>query len=361
MAGKTTAENAFGQVLICLRMSKLNYIVKETPYSAYVTIRKKFVKSMHGAKLEEVNVVNVETVDNQKHVERENLHLKLKVKEYEKECALLKFENEELEMKYAALEKEKDSWEDQIEEALSRNRDLIKTNEKLSKDTTNAKLERLCKENGDNIVILEFALKNRDEEIERLKNEISKLEKVYFECKECTQRFEIDSELEAHKKSVHNTVKGIMGSLADKTFACEECDFKFDNEECLRMHMKEHHEVECEYCNVKFSGKKKLKNHMCRNHVKNPSCGDLYMKNWFVKNACVRIFSEQQQKEVATLHSELCVENHSCSFLPSNFTSQLIFKDNQDLVHLPASLYFKENLFTGFEVKWETLVTSMSK
>ena len=83
------------------------------------------------------------------------------------------------------------------------------------------------------------------------------------------------------------------------------------------------------------------------------------MKNWFIKNACVRVFSEQQQKEVATIHSELCVENHSCSFLPSSFKSQHIFKDDQDLVHLPASMYFKENLFTGFEVKWETLASML--
>ena len=116
----------------------------------------------------------------------------------------------------------------------------------------------------------------------------------------------------------------------------------------------------CEYCHVKFSGRKKLRNHMCRNHVKNPSWGDFYMKNWFVKNECVRVFSEQQQKEVATIHSELCVENRSCSFLPSSFKSQHIFKDDQDLIHLPASMYFKENLFTGFEVKWETLASMLN-
>ena len=43
---KVKADNVFGQVMICLRMSKLDYLVNETPYSAYVTIRKKFVKSL---------------------------------------------------------------------------------------------------------------------------------------------------------------------------------------------------------------------------------------------------------------------------------------------------------------------------
>ena len=56
MTGKTIAKNALGQVLICLRMSKLNYVAKETPYSAYVTIRKKFVKDADGNMLEKAKV-----------------------------------------------------------------------------------------------------------------------------------------------------------------------------------------------------------------------------------------------------------------------------------------------------------------
>ena len=51
MTGNVSADNAFGQVLICLRMSELHYIVNETPFSAYVTIRKKFVKSVEGQKV----------------------------------------------------------------------------------------------------------------------------------------------------------------------------------------------------------------------------------------------------------------------------------------------------------------------
>ena len=52
MASK--AETVFGQVLICLRMSKLDYMIKETPYSAYLTVRKKFAKDVK----EEVIEVN---------------------------------------------------------------------------------------------------------------------------------------------------------------------------------------------------------------------------------------------------------------------------------------------------------------
>ena len=56
MFGASKADNVFGQVVICLRMSKLDYMIKATPYSAYVTIRKKFVKSAHEEVVEEQTV-----------------------------------------------------------------------------------------------------------------------------------------------------------------------------------------------------------------------------------------------------------------------------------------------------------------
>ena len=66
------AENVFGQVLICLRMSKLDYMVKETPYSAYVTIRKKFIKSVDENMIEMGNG-DVERNDALDNLKREQL------------------------------------------------------------------------------------------------------------------------------------------------------------------------------------------------------------------------------------------------------------------------------------------------
>ena len=39
-----SGEYACGQILFGLKRSKLNYVINETPYSAYITIRKKFLK-----------------------------------------------------------------------------------------------------------------------------------------------------------------------------------------------------------------------------------------------------------------------------------------------------------------------------
>ena len=46
MTGENYEERACGQILFGLKMSNLNYMVKETPYSAYITVWKKFVKGV---------------------------------------------------------------------------------------------------------------------------------------------------------------------------------------------------------------------------------------------------------------------------------------------------------------------------
>ena len=44
--------------------------------------------------------------------------------------------------------------------------------------------------------------------------------------------------------------------------------------------------------------------------------GDYYMKNWFVKDGCIRIFSDKKKREIGMLHSELCLNSIHCSDLP---------------------------------------------
>ena len=90
METKVTAENTFGQVLIFLRMSKLNFVIKETPYSAYITVRKRFVKSYDGKPIEKENVDIVEPA-----VETD---LKHKVNPLEKQCGMLRYEIDEYEI-----------------------------------------------------------------------------------------------------------------------------------------------------------------------------------------------------------------------------------------------------------------------
>ena len=56
MTSEYSADFACGQIFYCLRNSQLNYIVNETPYSAYITIRKKFIKHCVDAPENKTNV-----------------------------------------------------------------------------------------------------------------------------------------------------------------------------------------------------------------------------------------------------------------------------------------------------------------
>ena len=43
-------------------------------------------------------------------------------------------------------------------------------------------------------------------------------------------------------------------------------------------------------------------------HVPNPDYIDMYVKNWFIRNACIPVFSKRLKKEIILLHSEHCWE-----------------------------------------------------
>ena len=95
MVGTSKAEFAFGKVLICLRMSNLDYIVKETPYSAYLTIRKKFSKTVNEEMTNVEYVENNDTLKKLKEVQRENAFLRQKVDGMEEEQFKMRTVNNE--------------------------------------------------------------------------------------------------------------------------------------------------------------------------------------------------------------------------------------------------------------------------
>ena len=73
MVGEFSAQYACGQILFSLKNSNLNYVVKETPYSAYITIRKKFIKDVGANVLN--NSKDFKTVDANKELKEENGNL----------------------------------------------------------------------------------------------------------------------------------------------------------------------------------------------------------------------------------------------------------------------------------------------
>ena len=89
MVGESSPDFACGQILFGLKLSNLHYIVKETPYSMYVTIRKKFVK----------DVIEKQNVDTNDENNSELCILKEKVKDLMTNLALAKVECEKMELK----------------------------------------------------------------------------------------------------------------------------------------------------------------------------------------------------------------------------------------------------------------------
>ena len=87
MVGVNSPDISCGQILFGLKMSRLNYMVQETPYSMFVTIRKKFIKDTGENTNPAVEVLRPSDKD------VELFTLKQRNKELETQLALAKFDH----------------------------------------------------------------------------------------------------------------------------------------------------------------------------------------------------------------------------------------------------------------------------
>ena len=74
------------------------------------------------------------------------------------------------------------------------------------------------------------------------------------------------------------------------------------------------------------------------------------MKDWFIRNDCIRIFSDQRQTEIGMLHSDLCIESNPCSTVPSELQHTNRFVDENYYAHMQCSHYMVDG-----EVRWNIL------
>ena len=118
MVGENSTDFACGQIMYCLKKSKLNYVVKETPYSAYVTIRKSFIKGSEENTADKDDAIKA--LDNQSQLNS----LKDKNKDLETRIAMAKVEFEEMEIKIESLEEDNSKSDDRIDEFLKSERIL---------------------------------------------------------------------------------------------------------------------------------------------------------------------------------------------------------------------------------------------
>ena len=256
-----SANSVCNQVLQIVKESKMNFLINETPYSAFVTIRKKFVKCSAEATLEtelihekpaRENIPNDELGNKFEALLVENNNLKEKVSKLESD-------NKNMNIRLEIAKGQLSNKNDAFEEAVKEKKAISEKNEAFVCELKQAKmrltnLEKDDKEKDDNLVMLEMTLENRELEIKHLKVELESIRTCY---------------------------------------KCEECEFTSNLELELKIHIDSMHQHLCSHCNCSYAGDKKLKKHLCRIFVSNLSCPEkgFYMKDWFERDKCIRVFN----------------------------------------------------------------------
>ena len=317
MTNNVSANSVCNQLLKIVKDSNLNYLVNETPYSAYVTIRKTFVRNssevtLAGKDLNQENLAKENDAPQDKFealiVENNTLRRKL---------SQLESDNKNINIRLEIAKGQLSNKNDAFEKVVKDKEEISEKNEASTFELKQAKsrlkkLETCEKEKDDNLLMLEMTLRNRELEIDSLKTEL-------------------------------DTMK--------TRFQCEECDFSSVIETDLKNHMKTEHEVQCIFCNDSFAGSKKHKYHICKVHVENPTHKEYYTKDWFERNKCIRVFNNNKKEEVIILHSENCIEITKCADLPEKIKDEKVFRDTHGLTHLHKSDCMKEKC-----IRWEHII-----
>ena len=180
----TPASITCSKVLNTIKTSQLDFYLQETPYSAFITIRKKYVKSFKS------DTVNVETENGIEELKRENENLRNCVRE-----------------KTAELETYQDTvlvLEEKLEKA---EKDMLKhfDNSKIQKskhsDEVNL-LKSIKQKDNDTISVLTSNLSRNKTEIKSLHKEVYNLEK-----KNETLKNKVDSFIASKRETINEKEK----------------------------------------------------------------------------------------------------------------------------------------------------------
>ena len=158
-----------------------------------------------------------------------------------------------------------------------------------------------------------------------------------------SKNMEIDDLKHLAKETKENMIDD--DECQPSTSKCGKCQYESDDESDLLMHIKSNHEYKCDVCELTFQSDTKLKTHMCRVHVKNPTCGDHYTRNYIVWKCCTVIFSKSKEQEVVYLHSEQCFDNSNrCSDL---YPSYHMTNYDGEAYHTPLNDFSQMEKSTG--------------
>ena len=332
MVSEFSADYACGQIIFNLKSSKLNYLVKETPYSLYITVRKTFVNNVKEATLNSV-IISKDVSENEILLRKENGELKDKLNDLKTSNALIQVENEELEDKTESLVRDIICLEDNLEEAYLETRNSKGVVNKITVD--NKKLIETLSDQKDleeNILILEHVVESKDQKIYNLEQEIKSMEE--------TEEVEVLTEKDPNKEQSNKTPSNfsIFDEDLPSTSNCGTCDFTSNDQTNIEEHreqhsiesdvfeficsrcdyetnckedLSKHYEVKhslftCRVCHMTIRAESNLQTHLCRVLVKNPTHQSFYSKGWYDANGCSPIFCKIKNQEVAWLHHTKC-------------------------------------------------------
>ena len=129
------------QILKVIKESRLNYLVNKTPYSAHITIRKKFVKHVEA---EDTHVVDDFALSDVA-LRQENLSLRQKLKDLASDNGLLTIEVEKLELKVEEIVKKDKNLEDKTAQLESEKSSILISLE-VSKGQLSQQYDKLAKQ-----------------------------------------------------------------------------------------------------------------------------------------------------------------------------------------------------------------------
>ena len=340
MVGDIRAHKVCEQLLNYVKVSNLNYLVNETPYSAFITIRKRFTKGSE-------DITNVTLVQDDSNIvddlKRKNNLLAIKCKDFASEHESLSKDNSDLKTKLENYKEENIKVNQKLfilkgeivnqelalkkvkEEAVEKSKCNQSIKDKLLEVQENLKAtKKLAQEKDDTIDMLNIIVENKKSELCSLKNEI------------------IELQPEAG------------GETFEDTFKCDQCDYVSKSKKGLKIHLTRMHEIKCDQCGEMFGGETKLKTHMCRIPITNPISHNLYMKNWFIANECIRVFCNEKKKQVSILHSKQCDDDNCPDVAPKFIKTKVSIEDLDGIVHLHAKQFMNNNV-----VDWDMLFVSI--
>ena len=416
MVGEKSAEFACGQVLFSLKLSQLNYVVKETPYSVYITLRKSFIREANESlntivtndTSESMHAESVDEVRNKlKEVEKENDNLRQRITDNVKDIGMLEVENEELEVKNKKLETGNIDLGDKMEEMYKEIRHLEQNNSQDEMERVSAKFkneigglekkleqnQKMLKDATDTVDILESTLNNKSIEIDKLNAEILSVRRQGLSCTLCEFKCETEVDLTKHILKSHEHVSEICETNANakctpieddipstsncgsckypsesnkdmkmhvnskhKFLLCDQCDFKTENRDNPDTHTLFEHNFTCSVCISRFRSADKLESHICKLDVDNPSFASLYTRGWFDLQGCNPVNCQKLDQQVVILHCEQCIKNEkSCCWAPYDLKIK-----TDEVLHLDSKKFIKHTQVSHLEILWPAVVEALN-